>query len=85
MVKDSRPNVDETGRRVMMLAKRTGGPALTGDPVADGATLNVAVSGVLPTEQTFNLPGGQLGRARERRLPLHRRGRRQRPHQDWSS
>jgi hypothetical protein len=58
LVKDSRPNVDETGRRLTLLAKRTGGPALTGNPVADGATLNVALAGVLPTEQTFNLPAG---------------------------
>ena len=58
IVKDSRPNVDESGRRITLLAKRSGAPALTGNPVADGAILNVALAGVLPTEQTFNLPAG---------------------------
>jgi hypothetical protein len=55
-VKDSRPNVDETQRRLILLAKRSGAPALTGNPVADGASLTITLSGVLPTEQTFSLP-----------------------------
>ena len=58
LVKDQRPNVDETKRRLLFLAKRSGAPALTGNPVADGATLTVTVAGVLPTEQTFSLPSG---------------------------
>jgi hypothetical protein len=57
LLKDSRPNVDETGRRLILSAKSTGTPPLTGNPVADGAILNVSAAGVLPTEQTFNLPG----------------------------
>jgi hypothetical protein len=56
IVKDPAPNVDESRRRLTLLAKRSGAPGLTGNPVADGASLNVALAGVLPTEQTFSLP-----------------------------
>jgi hypothetical protein len=58
MVKDARPNVDERGRRLTLLAKRTGAPVLSGNPVADGASLHIALGGVLPTEQAFDLPAG---------------------------
>jgi hypothetical protein len=56
LVKDQRPNEDESRRRLILLAKRAGAPALVGNPVTDGAILNVSLSGVLPTEQTYNLP-----------------------------
>jgi hypothetical protein len=56
LVKDLRPNVDETKRRVILIAKRSGAPAITGNPVADGASLTISLAGVLPTEQAFSLP-----------------------------
>jgi hypothetical protein len=56
LVKDQRPNEDETRRRLVLLAKRAGAPPLSGNPVVDGASLTVTLAGVLPTEQTFNLP-----------------------------
>jgi hypothetical protein len=58
-VSDPLPGVNPSKRTVLAMAKeRPTDETIVGDPVADGATLEVIVNGATSTSQSIALPGG---------------------------
>ncbi len=59
VVKDPSPGVDATKRKVVALGKELASPdTVVGDPVANGATIEIIANGASPTSQVFTLPAG---------------------------
>ncbi len=58
-VRNPRPGVDATHRKLAFTAKESASPnPLTGNPITGGATLEIALTGTTPSSQTFTLPPG---------------------------
>ena len=56
-VKDPKPGIDATKRRVLAQGKEKGSPnTIVGDPTVAGATLTVFANGTTASNQTFSLP-----------------------------
>src|SRR5262245_33350581 len=59
-VTDPNPGVNPTKRKVQVIAKEKGTDlTIVGDPLADGATLEVIVNGATSTSQILALPPGE--------------------------
>lgn len=59
LVKDPQPGVDPSLRRIVVMGKALASDdSLVGDPVVDGATLQVIAHGATGSVQTFTLPPG---------------------------
>jgi hypothetical protein len=59
VVKDPKPGVDASLRTVVVLGKElSSDDTIVGDPIANGATIEVIANGATPTTQTFTLPAG---------------------------
>lgn len=58
-VKDPQPNVTPSQRSIVISGKEIGSnDTLAGDPITNGATIEVFANGATSTTQTFVLPGG---------------------------
>src|SRR3954452_24318291 len=58
-VKDSQPGVDPAFRSIVVLGQEfPSDDAIVGDPVANGATVDIIANGSTPTNQPFILPAG---------------------------
>ena len=59
VVEDPLPGINPSKRRVLVKAYEKLSPdSIVGDPIANGATLQVVVNGATSTTQTFTLPAG---------------------------
>jgi YVTN family beta-propeller protein len=59
LVKDPQPNVDPSLRKLVIVAREVLSPnTVDGNPLANGATLTVNLSGASPSSQSFYLPPG---------------------------
>jgi hypothetical protein len=59
VVKDPAPGSDPSLRSVVVLGKElTSDDTITGNPLIDGATVEVIANGASPTDQVFALPAG---------------------------
>src|SRR5262249_53357923 len=59
VVKDPDPGVDPSARGIVALGKELlTDDSLVGDPLANGATIEIIANGMSPTQQTFTLPPG---------------------------
>ena len=62
LVKDPKPNVDASKRGVGVLGKESASSdTLMGNPVANGATVEIIANGTTPSDQVFTLPAGAAG------------------------
>jgi len=59
LVKDPQPGINPALRKVVSLGKELVSPnVLIGDPIANGASIQIVANGGTPTTQTFVLPAG---------------------------
>jgi hypothetical protein len=59
VVKDPKPGVDPTRRGILVFGRELQSPdTLIGDPLANGATVEVIANGAISNSQTYSLPAG---------------------------
>ena len=59
VVKDPKPGLDPSKRKVVALGKELASPnTVIGDPVGNGATIQIIANGGVNSSQTFSLPAG---------------------------
>lgn len=62
LVKDPKPGVDPSKRGIIVFGKEAASPSsIVGDPLANGATVEIIANGTLPSTQTFPMPAGAQG------------------------